>query len=282
MPVKTGGELITLWKPFLITDGNPGLGGLILIPLRWSLCRFLMSNHMKQPFLSPIICVLSCILFAASPCGAEKQDVQLRGQVIDIMTQPVAGAEVYLYDSKQVKRPADYISQKTKIDGEYRMTVPPGVYWAVAIMRQSGSSFGPLQVGDKHSGEPLFLDLQKKKMKEIDFTIMDLRDAVRHTRKRSEELFEIRGRILDTDEKPVAMAYVLADTHSTPAANRIPQYLSAWTDIDGKYIMYLPAGEYYLGASTAMPPSSKVELSHFIKVASDMQGVDLVFRGPRK
>ena len=236
---------------------------------------------MKQPLFRIIICLLSFVLFGASPCPAEAEDVELRGQVIDILAQPVAGAEVYLYDSKQVKRPADFISQKTETDGTYRLTVPAGVYWAVAIMRQSGSSFGPLQVGDKHSGEPLILDLKNKKIEEIDFTVMDLRDAVRHSRKRSEELFEIQGRILDIDEKPVAMAYVLADIRSKPATE-IPQYLSAWTDIEGKYTMFLPAGAFYLGPSTLMPPSPKEELLHFIEVAGDMQGVDLVLRDPQE
>jgi hypothetical protein len=129
-------------------------------------------------------------------------------------------------------------------------------------------------VGDKHSGEPLVLDLKNNTMKEMDFTVMDLRDAVRHSRKRSEELFEIRGRILDANEKPVAMAYVLAD--SSKRAAEIPQYLSAWTGIEGKYTLYLPAGEFYMGTSTVMPPAPNKELSHFIKVAGDMQGVDLV------
>ena len=234
-----------------------------------------MNNHMKQTLFSVSICLLSIVLFGASPYGAETKDVELRGRVIDIMTQPVAGAEVYLYDSRQVKRPADFISQKTKTDGSYKLTVPPGVFGAVAILRQKGPSFGPLQVGDKHSGEPLILDLKNKKMKEMDFTVMDLRDAVRHSRKRGEELFKIQGRILDTHEKPVAMAYVLADSRSTPATD-IPQHLSAWTDIEGKYTLYLPAGEYYLGTSTLMPPSPKGELLHFIEVAEDMQGVDLL------
>ena len=252
-----------------------------MIPLRWSLCRFRMNNYMKQPFFSVIICLLSYILAAASPCSAESNDVELHGRVIDIMTQPVAGAEVYLYDSKQVKRPADFISPKTETDGSYKLTVPAGVYWAVAILRQSGPSFGPLQIGDKHSGEPLVLNLENKKMKEVDFTVMDLRDAVRHSRKRSEELFEIRGRILDRHEKPVAMAYVLADNRSTPASE-IPRFLSAWTGIDGQYTLYLPAGAFYLGTSTIMPPSPEEKLSHFIEVAGDMQGLDLVLRGPHE
>jgi hypothetical protein len=240
-----------------------------------------MNNLMKQPLLNVSICFLSFILFVASPCTAETQDVELQGRVIDIMTQPVAEAEVYLYDSKQVKRPADFISQKTKADGSYRLTVPPGVYWAVAILRQAGPSFGPLQVGDKHSGEPLILDLKNKNIKEMDFTVMDLRDAVRHSRKRSEELFEIQGRIIDTEEKPVAMAYVNADRSSQPATE-IPQYLSAWTDIEGKYTIFLPAGEFYLGAATLMPPSPEEELLHFIEVSGDMQGVDLVLRNPQE
>ena len=252
-----------------------------MIPLRWSLCRFRMNNHMKQQLFSVIICLLSFILAAASPCSAESNDVELRGRVIDIMTQPVAGAEVYLYDSKQVKRPADFISQKTKSDGIYMLTVPPGVYWAVAILRQSGPSFGPLQVGDKHSGEPLILDLKNKKIEEVDFTVMDLRDAVRHSRKRSEELFEIQGRILDAHEKPLAMAYVIADSRSMPGTE-IPRFLSAWTGIDGQYTLYLPAGAFYLGTSTIMPPPAEEELSHFIEVTGDMQGVDLVLRGPHE
>lgn len=41
----------------------------------------------------------------------------------------------------------------------------------------------------------------------------------------------------------------------------------------------LPAGEFYLGVSTVMPPSPNEELSQFIEVAGDMQGVDLVLSG---
>jgi len=235
---------------------------------------------MRQTFFIISSCLLFITILATSTCFAETKEVELRGRVVDIMEQPVAGAEVYLYDSNQVKRPADFISQKTNSDGEYQLTVPAGEYWAVAILRQSGSSFGPLQMGDKHSGDPLVLDLKKKKMEEVDFTVMDLRDAVRHSRKRGEELFEIRGKILDTHEKPVAMAYVLADSRRAPAG--IPQYLSAWTEIEGKYTLYLPAGKYYLGVSTVMPPALKEELSHAIEVKGDMQGVDLVLPDPQE
>jgi len=235
---------------------------------------------MRHPFFIVINCLLAITILATSTCFAETKEVELRGRVVDIMEQPVAGAEVYLFDSKQVKRPADFISQKTKSDGAYKLTIPPGVYWAVAILRQSGASFGPLQLGDKHSGDPLVLDLKKKKMEEMDFTVMDLRDAVRHSRKRGEELFEIRGRILDAHEKPVSMAYVLADSRREPAG--IPQYLSAWTEIGGKYTMYLPAGKYYFGVSTVMPPTLKEELSHSIEVKGDMQAVDLVLPDPQE
>ena len=59
-------------------------------------------------------------------------------------------------------------------------------------------------------------------------------------------------------------------------------YISAWTGIDGKYTLYLPAGAFYLGTSTTMPPPVEEELSRFIEVAGDMQGVDLVLRGPHE
>jgi hypothetical protein len=86
---------------------------------------------------------------------------------------------------------------------------------------------------------------------------------------------------VDANGKPVAMAYVLADSRSTPATE-IPQYLSAWTGSDGKYTMYLPAGEFYIGASTHMPPSPKEELPRFIEVSEDMEGMDIIFRNPPK
>lgn len=234
---------------------------------------------MKQRLFGAIICLLFYTFPAAYSFGADAENAELRGRVIDIMTRPVAGAEVYLYDSGQVKRPADFISQKTKADGAYRLKVPAGKYWAVAILRQAGPSFGPLQVGDKHSGEPLVVDL--KKTEEIDFTVMDLRDAARHSRKRSEELFEMRGRILAADETPAAMAYVLADSSSTPG-NGIPRYLSAWTAADGRYTIFLPPGRFYLGAATVMPPPPGVELSRVIEVAEDMQGVDIVLPEPEE
>ena len=234
---------------------------------------------MKQIFFIVIICILSFCIFSKSSFAAEAEEVELRGRVIDIFTKPVIGAEVYLYDSKQVKRPADFISQKTKNDGTYKLTLPAGVYWAVAILRKTGSSFGPLQVGDKHSGEPLILDLSNKKIKEMDFTVMDLRDAVRSSRKRGDELLQIKGRIVDANGKPVAMAYALADIRSK-RSTMIPQHLSAWTSSAGEYTMYLPAGGFYIGASTVMPPSAKEELSRFLEVAEDMQGVDIILCNP--
>jgi hypothetical protein len=77
------------------------------------------------------------------------------------------------------------------------------------------------------------------------------------------------------------MAYVLADNRSMPGTE-IPRFLSAWTSIDGQYTLYLPAGAFYLGTSTIMPPSPEEKLSHFIEVAGDIQGMDLVLRGPHE
>ena len=61
---------------------------------------------------------------------------------------------------------------------------------------------------------------------------------------------------LDAHEKPLAMAYVIADNRSTPATE-FPLYISAWTGSDGKYTLYLPAGKFYLGVSTIMPPPAE-------------------------
>jgi hypothetical protein len=47
------------------------------------------------------------------------------------MAQHFTEAEVDLFDSKQVKRSADFISQKTETDGTNRLKVPAGAYWGI-------------------------------------------------------------------------------------------------------------------------------------------------------
>jgi hypothetical protein len=96
--------------------------------------------------------LLYILCFSASTSRAEERAL-LKGTVFDIKAVPVEGAEIFIYDSTDVRRPADFISAGTGKDGSFQMDLPAGIYWAVARIR-SGDQFGPLMPGDKHSGDP--------------------------------------------------------------------------------------------------------------------------------
>jgi hypothetical protein len=220
-----------------------------------------------------IVAFLFLLLWAQVQAAAAENFI-FRGQVVDTANKPVVGAEVYVFDSANVKRPADFISNRTGGDGYFQVELPPGHYWTMAIMRVSGASFGPLGKDDKHSGEPIEIDSAGKGELSKDFTVMDLREAARANQKRSETVIKISGHILNDDGLPVKMAYVLADQQRK--FGDMPQYLSIWTDVDGHYVLFLPKGKFFIGASKDFPPQSDYIASKEVDFASDTEDVDLI------
>ena len=178
----------------------------------------------------------------------------LQGQVLDLVDKPLANAEVYVYNSPNLKRPADFISSKTGPNGQYNLTLLPGRYWVLAILRKSNNKFGPLGLEDKHSGDPLVLDLEELEERRLDFVVMDLREAALRQDKKNTELVRISGRVVDNKGNPVSMAYVAADKNREN--KDIPAYISSWTDEQGEYTLFLPRGSFHLGASKEFPPAS--------------------------
>jgi len=195
--------------------------------------------------------VLLCILcFSASATGAEDRAL-LKGTVLDIKAMPVEGAEIFIYDSPDVRRPADFISAGTGKDGSFQMDLPAGIYWAVARIR-SGDQFGPLMPGDKHSGDPVEIELAPGEELVQDFTVVDIRETSRLKKKTREDYVKIKGRVLDMNNIPVEKAYVIANKNKE--CHVIPDYLSAWTDNKGHYTLYIPKGRYYIGYAMSFPP----------------------------
>ncbi len=196
--------------------------------------------------------VFLLVLVALAPGRALGAEVVLSGRVLDSGGRPVAGAEVGLYNSAHVRKPPDYLSNRTAADGRYRVAAPAGTYWAVAVLRRDGRRFGPLRTGDKHSGDPLEVELTADATQ--DFTVMDLKEAARAASKTNPELVAVRGVVVDTGGKPAAMAYVMADKNAS--FKDLPAYLSAWTGSGGRFVLYVPKGVYYLGASRSYPPAA--------------------------
>lgn len=194
--------------------------------------------------------LLGILCFSAPATRAEERAL-LKGTVLDIKAMPVEGAEIFIYDSPDVRRPADFISAGTVKDGSFQMDLPAGIYWAVARIR-SGDQFGPLMPGDKHSGDPVEIELAPGEELVQDFTVVDIRETSRLKKKTREDYVKIKGRVLDINNIPVEKAYVIANKNKECPA--IPDYLSAWTDNKGHYTLYIPKGRYYIGYATSFPP----------------------------
>ncbi len=200
--------------------------------------------------------------------------VRFSGRVLDGANNPVAGAEVYVYKNRQVKRPADFISNRTEQDGRFRLFLPAGRYWSVAVLRKGGTRFGPLSPDDRHSGEAISLDIVDPTGKTMDFIVLNLREAFRQGQKKNEALVRVRGRIQTGQGEPVNMAYVMADVRKQP--KEIPLYLSAWTSSDGLFSLYLPQGRYFLGAFRQFPPREDLTLPKEMDIAYDQEGLEFV------
>lgn len=222
-------------------------------------------------FFIIIVMTLACG-WPVTPAWAA--DFALHGVVSDVEGRPVAGAEVALYRSRNVKKPAEFASSPTAADGVYAVTVPAGQYWAVAVLRKGEKRFGPLDLGDKHSGEAVEVVVGPEVELKHDFTVMDLREAAKQNQKKNMDLVRLSGRILDADGKPVAMAYALAD--SAQHFKEMPTYVSAWSDDSGGYLLLVPKGHLYLGAATGYPPDPEQALDKEVTLVKDVDGIDLV------
>lgn len=210
---------------------------------------------------------------ASSASGLDT--VTLTGRILDKKGTPVFGGEVYVFNSPQVKRPADFISARTGPDGQFALTLPVGNYWAVAVLRKSGKRFGPLEMGDKYSGKAVRLDLTDDSPPSLDFVVVGLREAALHQDRKHADIIRVSGRIIDRGGSPVPFAYAAADQQDRPD---IPEYLSAWTDMEGRYTLYLPRGSFHVGAAKAFPPSPGFFLAREYEVTEDTADLDIVLR----
>ena len=225
------------------------------------------------------ICIISFIACFLVQIIGENLTLSLEtglfsGQVVDISKHPVEGAEIYIYTTTNVRRPADYISAPTDNEGRFQISLPPGLYWAVARARQGEAEVGPLMPDDKHSGKPLEIEITTGETLEESFTVMNLKESAQFIQKIDSAYTKIQGRILDKDGQPIKNAYAYA--FQNEASTEIPSFLSAWTDDSGTYTLFLPPGTYYLGMATEFPPTTNLKTNTKMSIKKDMIGVDII------
>jgi hypothetical protein len=221
------------------------------------------------------IAVMALIaLFCCNEAFAD--NAVIKANIRDINGKPVAGVKLFLYESTNVRKPADFISVPSDELGRTSISAPKAKYWAVARLKKD-ALYGPLMPGDKHSGEPVEIDCSNAGDTEMEFIVADILEVGQKKRTGNSDTLKLRGRILDKDGNPVAKAYAFA--HSTKEIEFIPEHLSAWTDNNGDYTLYLPSGNSFFVGSTRQfpPPSAPARLKEFtpetmkLDIATDLQ-----------
>ena len=204
---------------------------------------------MTRTCVQIVLVVMVYTLTCAFPAFALETHL-LKAKVSDVEGRPMVGAKLFLYDSPNVRMPAQFISALSDRAGQLQIDLPPGKYWVVARFKPDGK-YGPLMPGDKHSGEPLEVDLTAGGV-ETDFVVADLRELGQKKRATATDALRLKGRVVDTQGAPVAQAVVFANR--SKEFSELPDFISAWTGADGQYEIYLPPGAiYYVGVSRQFP-----------------------------
>lgn len=204
---------------------------------------------MIRAYMWIVLLVILCMQTRAFPAFAEESHL-LKAKVSDIENRPMEGAKLFIYDSSNVRRPADFISVLSDRGGHVQIILPPGKYWVIARFKSDGK-YGPLMPGDKHSGEPLEVDVTGSVV-EADFVVADIRELGQKKRASATDALRLKGRVIDAQGAPVAQALVYANR--TKEFTDLPDFISAWTGNDGRYDLYLPPGvTYYVAVSRQFP-----------------------------
>ena len=194
----------------------------------------------------------------------------LKAKVSDLEGRPLEGAKLFLYDSTNVRRPADFISTLSDRAGRMQIALPPGKYWAVARFKADGK-YGPLLPGDKHSGEPFEVDLSLGGA-DADFVVSDIRELGQKKRTAATDALRLKGSVIDAQGLAVGHAFVYANTANE--FTELPDFISAWTGDDGRFELYLPpTGRYFVSVTRQFP--LKIQVGTFKPIVVELGKIDI-------
>jgi hypothetical protein len=112
----------------------------------------------------------------------------------------------------------------------------------------------------------------------VSFVVASLREAALLAPKKRADFHVLRGRVLDGASRPRADWYVYGSLAGSALA--APQFISAWTGGDGRYVLYVPSGTLHLGAARSFPPASIGPVLRVVEVAGDAAELDIVVGDP--
>ncbi len=187
----------------------------------------------------------------------------------------LAWGQVMFYNVETGPLPLPYkyertpdVSRDLDVDGGFSLELPAGVYYISAVKRLSGDRLGPPQLGDYVSRDLNETKKPKKySIKAGEVLQLGELEAIKLS---AENLSErrittaIEGTVIDAEGKPVVGAVVVAFSQSY--IGKKPLFVSDKTDTNGKYILPLIEGTYFLRARNSFaagPPQPGQIVGYF-------------------
>jgi len=168
--------------------------------------------------------------------------------------EPVAGATVMVYPdlSSQLKGMGLAASLPTDPSGLFELQLPPGNYYLVVRLRNSGALAGPLKAGDLfgyYAGNPLVLKPQQ--VARVEIPVIEVPENISRHATSMFGSTRISDRIVDSRGEPVSGLVAMLYQDSS-MLNR-PLYVSAKTGGDGRFLLSFPqGGTYFLAARSEL------------------------------
>jgi len=269
------------------------------MPIRFKIVQLLLAV-----LVAVFICGLAYAAETAQDAPQEIKKGTVTGKVLLKDGKPLAWGQIMFFDyltgpppvpSKYERTPD--ISKTLDAEGRFRIEVPEGRYYIGAIKRLSEDRLGPPQEGDfifrslDDRGRPVEYTIQANKVLDVGtftgaFQITDKELGERRI------TTALKGTILNQEWLPVADAVVIAFTE--PYLGKKPLFASNKSDKDGKYILPLTEGTYYLrvrNSFAAGPPEPGQIVGYYgegtpvpvsIKDCEVIEGIDfqvVVFHG---
>ena len=169
--------------------------------------------------------------------------------------EPVAAATVYVYteNASGLMGPSYGESVQSDATGRFQMNLPAGRFFFAARKRSDGSRMGAPAADDLNGVYPANpIEVSAGAYTELPDLILTPVDASVRAERLADGKFNttptwFSGRVVNQDGRPVQDIYVFAYLDSRMVGK--PTYISAASDAQGFYRLYLgTGGTYYLGA----------------------------------
>ncbi len=192
--------------------------------------------------------------------------------------RPIEKCYVYVYkDLRSGLRGPAYMVYPSR-DGSFSINLPEGSYYIIARKRAKGGMYGPIEEGDLFNfyyGNPV--KIKKGLLKNVNI------ECVKRLSQLEEDIgfSEITGFVKDAKGNPVQGLFVLLYQNKNMQGK--PLYISSRTDKEGRFIIKVPHGEYFILARESIggPPTTgewygKIKDSINIKEQEKIENINIL------